>query len=103
MAGNTVLIFLITIIQQSTILQVVAMMFDYGHGWGFGGMWIFSALIWILVIVGIVYLVRGLLTQNNSANKSDKDDSPLVILKRRYANGEIDKDTYERIKKDLEE
>ena len=79
------------------------MMFDYGHGWGFGGMWIFSVLIWILVIVGIVYLVRGLFSQNNSENKPNPGDSSIEILKRRYASGEIDKQTYDRIKKDLEE
>ena len=78
-------------------------MFEYGHDWGFGGMWLFPGLIWILVIVAIVYLVRGLFVQNNSVNKSGPGDSPLTILQRRYASGEIDKETYDRMKKDLEE
>jgi len=79
------------------------MMFDYGHSWGFGGMWIFSTLIWILVIVGIVYLVRALFNQNTTVHKSSHKDSPLETLKHRYASGEIDKETFDRIKKDLEE
>jgi putative membrane protein len=34
-------------------------------------------------------------------NSSNSSDSPLDIIKRRYANGEISKDEYEEMKKNL--
>ena len=36
-------------------------------------------------------------------NKKIKEDDPLSVLKTRYAKGEIDRATYEQIKKDLED
>ena len=67
------------------------------HGFMGGGfMWIF----WIAVIVGIIFLVRWIVLQGK-LTESRVDSNPLDILKRRYANGEIDKEEYERKKKDL--
>ena len=72
------------------------MMFG-NHGFMGGGfMWIF----WIAVIVGIIFLVRWIVLQGK-LTESRVDSNPLDILKRRYANGEIDKEEYERKKKDL--
>ncbi|VAV97665.1 hypothetical protein MNBD_ALPHA02-1749 [hydrothermal vent metagenome] len=73
------------------------------YGWGMGwGMHFFGMLFWILIIAGVVLFVRWIIgsTQGNSQNVSQ--DSPLAILKRRYANGEVDQETYERMKKELE-
>jgi len=69
------------------------------YGWGMGwGMPFFGLFFWILIIVGIVVLVRWL-----TGNKvDDVQESPLDILKKRYARGDIDRETYERIKKELE-
>jgi len=69
------------------------------YGWGMGwGMPFFGLFFWILIIVGIVVLVRWLM-----GNKADDvQESPLDILKKRYARGDIDRETYERIKKELE-
>ncbi|WP_428741336.1 SHOCT domain-containing protein [Tenacibaculum sp.] len=55
-------------------------------------------LIWIPLIVLIVLLVPKL----NTTNQFTKKESPLEILKRRYANGEITTEEYEQIKKVLE-
>lgn len=53
---------------------------------------------WFLLIVLVVVVVRALLNRNQIKSK---DETPLEILKRRYANGEIDKEEFEKRKKDL--
>jgi len=69
------------------------------YGWGMGwGMPFFGLFFWILFIVGIVALVRLILRKK----ADDVQDSPLNILKKRYARGDIDLKTYEHMKKDLE-
>lgn len=62
-----------------------------GHYWGMGwGMWLIP-----LLIILIVYL----LFKNNSQSKNQ--ETPLEVLKRRYAKGEITKEEYEQMKSDL--
>ena len=73
------------------------MFHEMGFGWmGFG--W----LLWIAVTVIIVFFItkytnsqKSIYTQNRS------DESPLDILKKRYAKGEISKEDFDKIKKDL--
>lgn len=75
-------------------------MMNNGYGWGMGGgMWILFILFWILVIAGAVLIVRWLI---GVTEKGASTESPLDILKKRYARGEIDRETYERMKNDLE-
>ncbi len=69
-------------------------------GWGFGGIWmiIFWAIIVGLVVWGIVALAR-----HSGTNPVPVDDRrPLEIAKERYARGEISKEDYERIKRDID-
>jgi putative membrane protein len=65
-----------------------------GGGMWFGGgfMWIF----WILLIVIVIWVI------NNTTRGTKKEDSPLDILKKRYARGEIDEQEYESRRKELE-
>jgi len=72
-------------------------MFD-GHGFGIGGgfMWFF----WILLIVVVVWAVRAMSFAGRSGSDSDK--SPLEILRKRFARGEIDEEEFERKRKLLE-
>lgn len=71
---------------------------DYAWGWGMGFGWLFMTIFWVLVVLGIVYLVRTLAAKEKSG---PAEELPLDILKRRYAKGEISKEEYDRIKDDL--
>ena len=53
-------------------------------------------LFWGVIIGGIALLVVGLTRQGTQA--AGRGESPLEILKRRYANDEIDRDEFERMK-----
>lgn len=75
-------------------------------GWGvagwFGG--IFMLVVWVLVIVGLIYLIKWLVQSTKAEpGKSGTADSTrsLEILKERYARGEIEKTEFEEKKKDL--
>lgn len=68
-----------------------------GWGMGFG----FMLLFWGLVILGIAALIRWLMTQPSSSSSSH-DKTPLEIAQERYARGEIGREEYEQIKRDLE-
>ena len=69
-----------------------------GYG-GYGGM--FMWLIIIIVIAVVVYLVYN---RNVGAGGSfgAHRESPMDILKKRYAKGEISKEEFEQLKRDLE-
>lgn len=66
------------------------------HGLGMGWGWIIGIFLLIAAIIIIVYAVR----QNNIVNRQDAK-TPLDILKKRYARGEIDKTEFEERKKEL--
>ena len=72
-------------------------MYGYGMGWGWFGPFL-MILFWILVILGIVYLVKA---PTGRGASSPKEESPLDILKKRYAKGEIDHEEFIKRKKDL--
>jgi putative membrane protein len=67
---------------------------------GYGFMGVFMWIFWILVIVGVVFLVKWLVQQGKQS-QSGREEDPLDILKRRYARGEVNKEEFEQIKKDL--
>jgi putative membrane protein len=76
-------------------------MMGWGYGMGWFGM-IFMALLWIALIVGIICLIRWLFVSTGAKGHGvTLEDSPLEILKRRYARGEINKEQFEQKKKDL--
>lgn len=71
------------------------------HPWGMGISMLFMLLLWIIVIVGIVFVVRWVLEQTTTRQGGHREDSALDILKKRYARGEINKEEYEEKRKDL--
>lgn len=74
----------------------------YGHGMGWFGT-IIMIVFWVLVIVGIVFLIRWLSASTRSEGRGVRpEDSALEILRRRYARGEIKKEEFEEKRKSLQ-
>ena len=74
-------------------------MMDGGHYFGGGGfMWI----IWLLVIVGFIFLIKSFTSGNNQNINTNKNDDALEILNKRLAKGEISEAEYQRLKKNIE-
>ncbi|MFC2069242.1 SHOCT domain-containing protein [Chloroflexota bacterium] len=71
--------------------------FGEGFSWWpwFGGLWmlLFWGVIIGLLVWGITRIVKG--------NSSRTNENALDIAKARYARGEINKEEFEQIKKDL--
>jgi putative membrane protein len=59
-------------------------------------------LIFILVLIGIVAYASGWRPQLNQAGPAPSRQTPLEILKARYARGEIGREEYEQMRRDLE-
>lgn len=78
-------------------------MMGQGGGWMWGsGMWLGGLamlVFWGALIVGAVVVVRLI---GGGLPRRDIRTSPLDILKRRYASGEITREQYEQMRKDLE-
>lgn len=75
---------------------------DHHSGWGMHdyyspGSFLMSLLLIVLVGVVLYFVIR----QTNVGRSVSKEDTPLDILKKRYARGEISKDEYDRMKNDL--
>jgi len=69
---------------------------DFGWGMGFGSIWMI--LFWGLVIAGIAYFIQ---TISGRSKMRGSEETPLDILKKRYAKGEISKEEFEKMKDDL--
>ncbi len=77
------------------------MMGGYGYGYGFNPLGMILSLVsWALIIGGIVLLVVWFVRNSGKAT-SASSQAPLDILKARYAKGEITKEQYDAIKRDL--
>lgn len=77
-------------------------MMNYGWGWMFFGGLLMIAF-WVAVIALAVWVVQRLFRTGPSAGGGGGDTglTPLEIAKRRYARGEITRDQFEQLKKDL--
>ncbi len=69
-----------------------------GQDWGIG---ILAFVLWFVVFVIIVaILVRVFGSGGHRMHYMERED-PLAIVKERYAKGEINKEQFEQLKKDL--
>jgi len=73
--------------------------------WGSGWMWWFGSvmhlLFWGLVVFVLFLLARRLWSSSQSSSEVMRNESPMDILKRRYASGEIDREEFEQKKQDI--
>ncbi len=71
-----------------------------GHGWmGFG--WIFMLLVWGLALFVLIRVLRRRNPDTDAGAALPR--TPLNILKERYARGEIGREEYQQIRRDLED
>ncbi|MBA7531013.1 hypothetical protein ES705_23224 [subsurface metagenome] len=94
----------------ATILSFSGRVFANGHygghmgygghmmNYGFGG--IFMWIIFLIVIGVAIYLVVQ--ATKSKGPESPYRETPMEILKKRYAKGEITKEEFDKMKKDLE-
>ncbi len=71
------------------------------HNMGFGGMMWYGWFFWIIILGAIVYLIVRLTSQSSRSSGNQQGETALDILKKRYARGEISKEEFESMKKDL--
>jgi len=66
--------------------------FNMAHPLG----WLAMIVFWVFLILGIVYLVK-----NSWRSRDNTGETPLDIIRRRYAAGEISREEFDKMKKDL--
>ncbi|MFQ5814972.1 MAG: SHOCT domain-containing protein [Candidatus Hydrothermarchaeaceae archaeon] len=73
------------------------LVFDMMGGYGMAAGWmIFGFIFWIIIIASVVLLVKWLWEGGKTYR-----ETPLDILKQRYARGEISKEEFEAKKRGL--
>ncbi|MGK2966653.1 MAG: SHOCT domain-containing protein [Tepidiformaceae bacterium] len=81
------------------------MMWDGHDGMGWWMLW--GGTLWLVFVVVLVFVAARLRGASNSAGVSPghpllpPTETPLDILRRRYASGEITRDQFEQIRQDL--
>lgn len=75
-----------------------------GWSWGLGMAvgWLAMLAFWGALIVGIALLVRWIISSSRASGPPSREEDPLTILRRRYASGEIDEPTYQRMRDELQ-
>lgn len=71
------------------------------HNMFMSNIW-FGLIMWILIIVLIFVIIWNNTSQRNKYIPFDGKETALDILKKRYAKGEITKEQFDQMKKDLE-
>jgi putative membrane protein len=75
---------------------------EHGHGFAMEG----SAILWVVIIAAVVIIALVVILNRTGDRRQKKfevnrDETPMDILKKRYALGEITKEEFEEVKKDL--
>lgn len=74
--------------------------------WGMGGMMFMMPVMFLLAIallIAVIYMVRRVGDFDRRDTGLTRTDTALDILKKRYARGEIDREEFERMKRELED
>src|SRR5689334_2035903 len=107
--GAVVLIALVGALAGSVMMGTgmigPGMMWGYGSSGAVGGLGMALGMLamlafWIALITSVILLVRWAAGQAAVPIASTGTDDPVAILKRRYAAGELDQPTYERMKQE---
>ncbi|MGD0284421.1 MAG: SHOCT domain-containing protein [Candidatus Saccharimonadales bacterium] len=59
-------------------------------------------IVWVVIIGILIFLVVYFIANHHSISISQPKNHPLEIAKTRYAKGEINKEQFEEIKKELQ-
>lgn len=88
---------------QHDLFRFVSGRWFMPHGMMMGGsMGVVMLLFWVMVIVALVLLVSGLFTGRSiPSGGSHVELDAIEILKRRYANGDIDQGEYQAKRREL--
>jgi putative membrane protein len=72
-----------------------------GMGWWmvFGGVWVI--LFWVALIALIVWVIRRIADRGHGDARGPEKLDALEIAKMRYARGEITKEQFDQLKRDL--
>ena len=73
------------------------MMHGLYYGWEMGFGWIF----WLIIVIFGIWLALITINRNRKTDHTHSQ-SPIDILKERYARGEIRKEEFDIMKKDLQ-
>lgn len=69
-----------------------------------GGGFLMMILWTVLIIAILIWIFKAAQNRSNKRISTDlKHETSMDILKKRYARGEISKDEFDKIKKDLQE
>jgi len=78
----------------------------FSHGWGFHPWFFFGFLFWLVpaIVLGIavIFIAKWLSGSGRRENNPSDGNSAVRILQERYAKGEITKEQFEQMKKDLQ-
>jgi putative membrane protein len=78
-----------------TMTALLTSVVAFGGGW-----WFLSPLFWLLIIVGIVFLVRG---RGGGPPWRGGRETGIDVLERRFAEGELSLEEYRERRSVLEE
>lgn len=101
---KTFIIILIVIIGFATLISLLGSGSGMMGGGMMGGMmgfgWLFM-LFPIILIIFFIYALTGGDRDQSSQQSNYREESAMMVLERRYANGEISRGEYLRIKEDI--
>ncbi|MGB2770027.1 MAG: SHOCT domain-containing protein [Candidatus Zixiibacteriota bacterium] len=96
---------LLVLLAVALIILLMVFFFagDQGHMWGSEGRMHFGAgYMWILLLI-VIGLAVYLVIESQKSRTDGGKETPLEILKTRFARGEITKEEFEEMKRKLEE